>query len=71
MALQTLPPVNHKVINGMEATYCEVCKQTHGYGQYNKIIPLKAVAFKSRALSRFCGNLRPSLREFSGSETGK
>jgi mono/diheme cytochrome c family protein len=55
MALQTLPPVNHKVINGMEATYCEVCKQTHGYGQYNKIIPLKAVAFNRALYPDFVG----------------
>jgi hypothetical protein len=44
-ALQQLVPVNHKVINGIKETYCEVCELSHGYGEHNKIIPLKAVPF--------------------------
>ena len=55
MALQKLPPVNHRVINGIEASYCEVCEQSHGYGKYNKIIPLKAVPFNRSLYPDFVG----------------
>ncbi len=43
MALQQVPAVNHKVMNGIEATFCVVCEQWHGYGKHNKILPLKRV----------------------------
>jgi mono/diheme cytochrome c family protein len=55
IALQQLPPVNHKVINGMAATYCEVCGQEHGYGEYNKIEVPKAVAFDKSLYPDFVG----------------
>jgi mono/diheme cytochrome c family protein len=55
MALQKLPPVNHKVINGIKATYCEVCDQSHGYGEHNKILPLKAVPFDRSLYPDFVG----------------
>jgi len=55
MALQKLPPVNHKVINGIKATYCEVCDQSHGYGEHNKILPLKAVPFDRSLYADFVG----------------
>lgn len=54
-ALQQLPEVNHKVINGIEPTYCEVCEQEHGYGKYNKIVPLKAVPFDHSLYPEFVG----------------
>jgi hypothetical protein len=55
MALQKLPPVNHKVINGQEETYCEVCEQNHGYGKYNKIVPLKAIAVDPSTFRDYVG----------------
>lgn len=54
-ALQQVPPVNHKVVNNMEPSYCEVCEQSHGYGKYNKIIPLKRVPFNSFLYTEFVG----------------
>jgi mono/diheme cytochrome c family protein len=56
LALQELPPVNHKVINGIEATFCEVCEQEHGYGKHNKIKPLTAVAFDKKLYPDFVGS---------------
>ena len=58
MALQTLPPVNHKVINGIKATFCEVCDQSHGYGEHNKILPLKAVPFDRSLYTDFVGTYK-------------
>jgi mono/diheme cytochrome c family protein len=55
MALQKLPPVNHKAINGIKASYCEVCDQSHGHGEHNKIIPLKAVPFDRSLYPDFVG----------------
>ncbi len=55
MALQKLPPVNHKVVNGIKETYCEVCEMSHGYGENNKIIPLKAVPFDRSLYPDFVG----------------
>jgi hypothetical protein len=55
IALQQLPPVNHKVINGMAATYCEVCEQEHGYGENNKITLPKAIAFDKTLYPDFVG----------------
>jgi hypothetical protein len=55
MALQKLPPVNHKVINGIKASYCEVCDQSHGHGEHNKVIPLKAVPFDRSLYPDFVG----------------
>ncbi|MGC4023459.1 MAG: c-type cytochrome [Cyclobacteriaceae bacterium] len=55
LALQKLPPVNHRVINAQEETYCEVCEQKHGYGKYNKIVPLKAVAVDPSSLRDYAG----------------
>ncbi len=40
-ALNTLAPVQHRVVNSMPPTFCEVCGQKHGYGEYNKIVPVK------------------------------
>lgn len=45
MALQNLPPANHRVINLQEPTYCEVCEQEHGFGTSNKIKPFTEVPF--------------------------
>lgn len=55
LALQKLPPVNHKVTNGQEETYCEVCDQKHGYGKYNKIVPLKAIAVDPSTFRDYAG----------------
>jgi mono/diheme cytochrome c family protein len=55
MALQKLHPVNHKVINGIKETYCEVCEMSHGYGENNKIIPPKAVPFDKTLYPDFVG----------------
>jgi hypothetical protein len=54
-ALQKLPPVNHKVVNGIKATYCEVCELSHGYGEHNRIIPPKAVPFNTALYPEFVG----------------
>ena len=56
LALQELPPVQHKVINGIESTYCEVCDQEHGYGKYNKIQPLTAKSFNKKLYPDFAGS---------------
>jgi mono/diheme cytochrome c family protein len=56
LALQELPPVNHKVINGIENSYCEVCEQEHGYGKHNKIKPLTEVAFNKKLYPDFVGS---------------
>jgi mono/diheme cytochrome c family protein len=50
MALQKLHPVNHKVVNGIKETYCEVCELSHGYGEHNKIIPLKPFLLIKRCI---------------------
>jgi mono/diheme cytochrome c family protein len=55
LALQDLPAVNHKVINGIEASFCEICEQHHGYGKHNKIKPLIAVAFDEKLYPDFVG----------------
>jgi len=55
MALQKLPPVNHKVINGLEETLCEVCEQKHGYGKYNKIVPLNSIAVDPASFTDYTG----------------
>jgi hypothetical protein len=55
LALQKLPPVNHKVVNGIKETYCEVCEMSHGYGENNKIIPPKAVPFNKALYPDFVG----------------
>jgi hypothetical protein len=54
-ALQKLHPVNHKVVNGIKETYCEVCEISHGYGENNKIVPLKAVSFNKALYPDFVG----------------
>jgi mono/diheme cytochrome c family protein len=55
MVLQKLHPVNHKVVNGIKETYCEVCEMSHGYGENNKIIPPKAVPFNKALYPDFVG----------------
>jgi mono/diheme cytochrome c family protein len=55
MALKQLPPVNHKVMNEMTPTFCEICEQSHGYGEYNKIIALKPVSFNRSLYPEFAG----------------
>ncbi len=55
MDLKQLPPVNHKVMNEMPPTFCEICEQSHGYGEYNKIIALKPVPFNSSLYPEFVG----------------
>lgn len=65
MALQKLPPVNHKVVNGIKATYCEVCELEHGYGENNKIIPLKAVPFNKALYPDFVGTYTHPEEGFS------
>jgi mono/diheme cytochrome c family protein len=54
-ALKQLPPVQHRVINGIEPTYCEVCKQDHGYGSYNKLIALKADPVDNSSYADYVG----------------
>jgi mono/diheme cytochrome c family protein len=54
-ALQKLHPVNHKVVNGIKETYCEVCEMSHGYGENNKIVPPKAVSFNKALYPDFVG----------------
>jgi mono/diheme cytochrome c family protein len=33
--LRTVPPVKHNVDNSERPTYCQVCRQTHGFGERN------------------------------------
>jgi hypothetical protein len=54
-ALQKLYPVNHRVVNGIKATYCEVCETSHGNGENNRIIPPKAVPFNKTLYPDFVG----------------
>ena len=73
-ALQKLQPVNHRVINGMKASHCEVCEMSHGYGEENKIIPLKAVPFDTALYREFVGTYTHPEEGFSfevSSEKGK
>jgi hypothetical protein len=74
VALQKLQPVNHKVINGIKQTYCEVCEMSHGYGENNKIIPPKAVPFNKALYPDFVGTYTHPEEGFSfkiTSEKGK
>ena len=70
-ALQQLVPVNHKVINGIEETYCEVCELSHGYGEHNKIVPLKAVPFNRSLYPDFAGTYTHPEEGFSFEVTTK
>lgn len=54
-ALQKVPPVQHRIINGIQPTYCEVCRESHGYGKYNKIIPLQAFKQNSSSYLDYAG----------------
>lgn len=40
-ALKTTYPVSHRIVNGLKPTLCPVCGQMHGYGDQNKLVPLK------------------------------
>jgi mono/diheme cytochrome c family protein len=64
-ALQKLPPVNHKVVNGIKETHCEVCEMSHGYGEHNKIVPLKAVPFNKALYPDFVGTYTHPEEGFS------
>lgn len=65
VALQKLQPVNHKVVNGIKETYCEICELEHGYGEYNKIIPPKAVPFNRSLYPEFVGTYTHPEEGFS------
>ena len=65
VALQKLQPVNHKVVNGIKETYCEVCELSHGYGEHNKIIPPKAVPFNHSLYPDFVGTYTHPEEGFS------
>jgi mono/diheme cytochrome c family protein len=65
MALQKLQPVNHKVVNGIKETYCEVCELEHGYGEHNKIIPPKAVPSDRSVYPDFVGTYTHPEEGFS------
>lgn len=54
-ALKTLAPVQHRVINGMPPTYCEVCGEQHGYGVQNKIVPLKPYTATTGSYTSYAG----------------
>jgi hypothetical protein len=71
MALQKLQPVNHKVINGIKETDCEVCEMSHGYGEHNKIIPPKAVPFNRSLYTEFVGTYTHPEAGFSFEVTSK
>jgi hypothetical protein len=69
--LQQLQPVNHKVINVIKETYCEVCELSHGYGEHNKIIPPKAVPFNRSMYPEFVGMYTHPEEGFSFEVTSK
>src|SRR5690606_18838882 len=56
MAMQNARSVNHKVINGMKAGFCNVCGQEHGYGEHNEIKPISAVPFDQSIYPDFVGH---------------
>lgn len=64
-ALQKMPLVNHKVVNGIKETYCEVCELEHGYGENNRIIPPKAVPFDKTLYPDFVGTYTHPEEGFS------
>jgi mono/diheme cytochrome c family protein len=65
MALQQLVPVNHRVINGIKETYCEVCEFSHGFGENNKIIAPKAAPFNRSLYPEFVGTYTHPVEGFS------
>lgn len=54
-ALKTLPPVKHQIQNALPPTFCEVCGRHHGYGQYNRIEPIKGIAINSAGFASDTG----------------
>ena len=54
-ALKTLTPVQHRVINGMPPTYCEVCGTKHGFGDHNKIIPMMPFPVNTNLYASYVG----------------
>src|SRR5690606_32700327 len=55
LALQNAPPVNHKVINGIKASFCNVCEQEHGFGEHNEIIPITPIPFDAKVFPDLVG----------------
>ncbi|MBI2731687.1 MAG: c-type cytochrome [Sphingobacteriales bacterium] len=54
-ALKTIPPVKHRIVNGIKPSLCEVCGQKHGYGDNNKITPILPVAVNTASYQQFAG----------------
>ncbi len=54
-ALKTLTPIQHRVINGMPPTYCEVCGRKHGFGDHNKIAALKPFPVDKNLYTSYAG----------------
>lgn len=54
-ALKTITPVQHRVINDMPPTYCEVCGQKHGYGENNKLVTLKPYETNTASWPAYAG----------------
>ena len=53
--LKTLKPIQHRVINGMPLTYCEVCGRMHGYGDKNKIAVIKPYPINAALCASYAG----------------
>jgi hypothetical protein len=53
--LQDLKPVRHSVANGEKPTFCKLCKQTHGFGEYNKEWAPSAVTVSPADLAAYAG----------------
>lgn len=54
-ALKTTFPVEHHIANGMKPTLCEICGEKHGFGDHNKVPPIKAVAFDTKTYPAYEG----------------
>ncbi|MEX6691106.1 hypothetical protein QTN47_26590 [Danxiaibacter flavus] len=54
-ALKTTLPVEHHIVNGMKPTLCEICGEKHGFGDHNKVSPIRAVAFDTKSYPAYEG----------------
>lgn len=54
-ALKTTFPVEHHIVNGMKPSLCQVCGEKHGYGDHNKLSPVKPVAFNTKTYPAYEG----------------
>lgn len=53
--VQALYPIHHEVSNTDPPTYCELCKQKHGLGEFNHKKELKVVSVNPKIFSSYTG----------------